>query len=91
MTNKDETSENRQNQVEESDTNEEQGSTSQQNNSGSETSGQELRKEAKTEDSLALPLLTGISPAGFLSAKVKQPGGTDHVVEVRSDSGWSET
>uniref|UniRef100_A0A3P8VXA8 MAX dimerization protein MGA n=1 Tax=Cynoglossus semilaevis TaxID=244447 RepID=A0A3P8VXA8_CYNSE len=82
MTNKDETSENRQNQVEESDTNEEQGSTSQQNNSGSETSGQELRKEAKTEDSLALPLLTGISPAGFLSAKVKQPGGTDHVVEV---------
>ncbi|XP_022621822.1 MAX gene-associated protein [Seriola dumerili] len=32
--------------------------------------------------SMALPFLTGISPAGFLSANRKQPGGTDHLVQV---------
>ncbi|XP_054470209.1 MAX gene-associated protein-like, partial [Anoplopoma fimbria] len=32
--------------------------------------------------SMALPFLTGVSPAGFLSANRKQPGGTDHLVQV---------
>ncbi|XP_026195007.1 MAX dimerization protein MGA a isoform X3 [Anabas testudineus] len=41
--------------------------------------------EVRTEDkmnSMGLPFLTGISPAGFLSANKKKPGGTDHLVQV---------
>jgi len=34
--------------------------------------------------SMALPFLTGVSPAGFLSANRKQPGGPDHLVQVRA-------
>lgn len=43
--------------------------------------------EVRTEDkmnSMGLPFLTGISPAGFLSANKKKPGGTDHLVQVRT-------
>lgn len=35
---------------------------------------------------MGLPFLQGISPAGFLSANRKQPGGTDHVIQVTSHS-----
>lgn len=35
---------------------------------------------------MGLPFLQGISPAGFLSANRKQPGGTDHVIRVTSHS-----
>lgn len=31
---------------------------------------------------MGLPFLTGISPAGFLSANRKQAGGSDHVIKV---------
>lgn len=37
----------------------------------------------KRGDNMALPFLMGVSPAGFLSATRKQPGGTDHLVQVR--------
>lgn len=33
---------------------------------------------------MALPFLTGISPAGFLSAQPKEPGGADHLIRVSS-------
>ncbi|KAM8916660.1 MAX dimerization protein MGA a isoform 2-T8 [Spinachia spinachia] len=36
----------------------------------------------KSMVSMALPFLTGVSPAGFLSANRKQLGETDHVVQV---------
>uniref|UniRef100_A0A671TVR1 MAX dimerization protein MGA a n=1 Tax=Sparus aurata TaxID=8175 RepID=A0A671TVR1_SPAAU len=50
--------------------------------------GRESRKEKKKPRSqkvtvgMGLPFLTGISPAGFLSANKKQPGGTDHLIRV---------
>lgn len=31
---------------------------------------------------VALPFLQGVSPAGFLSANRRQPGGSDHVIQV---------
>lgn len=34
--------------------------------------------------SMGLPFLTGISPAGYLSANRKKLGGTDHPVQVRT-------
>uniref|UniRef100_A0A3Q1JX18 T-box domain-containing protein n=1 Tax=Anabas testudineus TaxID=64144 RepID=A0A3Q1JX18_ANATE len=40
---------------------------------------QQKREEDKM-NSMGLPFLTGISPAGFLSANKKKPGGTDHLV-----------
>lgn len=52
--------------------------------------GRESRKEKKKPRSqkvtvgMGLPFLTGISPAGFLSANKKQPGGTDHLIRVMS-------
>lgn len=36
----------------------------------------------RRSDSPALPFLTGISPAGFLSANKKQPSGTDQLIQV---------
>ncbi|XP_068456296.1 MAX dimerization protein MGA a [Clinocottus analis] len=41
-----------------------------------------LVSKRKMMVSKALPFLTGVSPAGFLSANRKQPGGTDHLVQV---------
>ncbi|XP_071400068.1 MAX dimerization protein MGA a [Centroberyx affinis] len=51
---------------------------------GREKSGEEMkgRAEKTKRRSMALPFLTGISPAGFLSASRKEPGGTDHLVQV---------
>ncbi|XP_020510438.2 MAX dimerization protein MGA a isoform X2 [Labrus bergylta] len=43
---------------------------------------QDIRSEKKKRISLGLPFLTGVSPAGFLMTKRKQPGGTDHLVQV---------
>ncbi len=50
-----------------------------------ETSRQEIKKSLRKKKklvTLALPFLAGISPAGFLSANKKQPGGTDHLIQV---------
>ncbi|KAM6912837.1 MAX dimerization protein MGA a [Xenentodon cancila] len=48
--------------------------------------GQENSREMKSEQRrrllMALPFLTGVSPAGFLSANKKQPEGPDHLVQV---------
>ncbi|XP_056248740.1 MAX dimerization protein MGA a isoform X5 [Seriola aureovittata] len=85
-----------QRQVEEDDIPEEEGSTPLQvdNRRGrgrggwrKRTKAEKKRRERKRMKkkkmvSMALPFLTGISPAGFLSANRKQPGGTDHLVQV---------
>ncbi|KAM6917356.1 MAX dimerization protein MGA a [Lycodopsis pacificus] len=44
----------------------------------------EMKKVSKRKMmvSMALPFLTGVSSTGFLSANRKQPGGTDHLVQV---------
>lgn len=39
-------------------------------------------KDGRRRADMGLPFLTGVSPAGFLSANRKQPGETDHVVKV---------
>lgn len=39
-------------------------------------------KDGQRRADMGLPFLTGVSPAGFLSANRKQPGETDHVVKV---------
>lgn len=49
--------------------------------------GQEVAERTKEKDDqsmadMGLPFLTGISPAGFLSANPKQPGDQDHAVKV---------
>lgn len=49
-----------------------------------EGSEDKMRTEEKRMNSMGLPFLTGISPAGFLSANRKKPGGTDHLVQVRT-------
>ncbi|XP_071354656.1 MAX dimerization protein MGA a isoform X2 [Trachinotus anak] len=76
-----------QREVEEGDIQEEEGSTLQQVDDGRERSGGKMKTEKKKKIqkkmvNMALPFLTGISPAGFLSANRKQPGGTDHLVQV---------
>ncbi|XP_069008865.1 MAX dimerization protein MGA a isoform X1 [Embiotoca jacksoni] len=48
---------------------------------GKEREEEKLRSDKK-KFGLGLPFLRGISPAGFLSAQMKQPGGTDHLVQV---------
>lgn len=40
------------------------------------------RKVSKAMVGIALPFLQGVSPAGFLSASRRQPGGSDHVIQV---------
>lgn len=40
-------------------------------------------EEKMRTEKMGLPFLTGISPAGFLSANRKKLGGTDHLVQVR--------
>lgn len=70
-----------QREVEEGDITEEDGFTDQQVDDWTESSGQEVTSEAKVN--MALPFLTGISPAGFLSANRKAPGGTDQPIQVR--------
>ncbi|XP_039992476.1 MAX dimerization protein MGA a isoform X3 [Xiphias gladius] len=72
-----------QREVEEGDIQEEEVSTFHQVDDGRERSGGKMKIKAKKKMvSMALPFLTGISPAGFLSATRKQPGGTDHLVQV---------
>ncbi|XP_040916048.1 MAX dimerization protein MGA a isoform X3 [Toxotes jaculatrix] len=73
-----------QREVEEEDIQEEAGSTLHQVDDGRERSGGKMKMKAtkKKKVIMALPFLTGISPAGFLSANRKQPGGTDHLVQV---------
>lgn len=49
--------------------------------------GREVKETTKGKDgrrraNMGLPFLTGISPAGFLSANRKQPGERDHVIKV---------
>lgn len=47
--------------------------------------GGERRAKEKDEQrraNMGLPFLTGISPAGFLSATRKQPGERDHAIKV---------
>ncbi len=75
-----------QQEVEGGDVEEEAGLTVHQVHDRRESSREEMemRSQKKRERvSMALPFLTGISPAGFLSANRKQPGGTEHLVEVR--------
>lgn len=76
-----------QRQVEEGDIEEEAGSAVHQVHDGRE-SNREMRMRSKKKKkkmvSMALPFLTGISPAGFLSANRKQAGGTDHLVQVKT-------
>lgn len=76
-----------QREVEEGDIEEEAGSTVHQVHDGRNSGREELKmrsEEKKKMASMALPFLTGVSPAGFLSANRKQPGGTDHTVQVTS-------
>lgn len=51
--------------------------------------GREVKERPKGKDgrrraNMGLPFLTGISPAGFLSANRKQPGEKDHVIKVNA-------
>lgn len=51
--------------------------------------GREVKERPKGKDgrrraNMGLPFLTGISPAGFLSANRKQPGERDHVIKVNA-------
>lgn len=48
------------------------------------TEEKKWRVERREMMGMALPFLTGISPAGFLIANRKQPGGTDDQVQVSS-------
>lgn len=54
---------------------------------GKSGSGQKVRlkprKVGVAAVGVALPFLQGVSPAGFLSASRRQPGGSDHVIQVR--------
>lgn len=71
---------------------EEEGSTPQQPRDWTERQWRKRRMRAVRREkkkkrrmvTMALPFLIGISPAGFLSANKKQPGGTDHLVQVRT-------
>ncbi|XP_045918360.1 MAX dimerization protein MGA a isoform X2 [Micropterus dolomieu] len=68
-----------QREVEDGDIEEEAGSTAHQVRDG----GERAKLRSKEERvSMALPFLTGISPAGFLSANRKQQGATEHTVQV---------
>ncbi|XP_070697775.1 MAX dimerization protein MGA a [Pempheris klunzingeri] len=75
-----------QREVEEDDFEEEEGSTVHQVHDGKESGREDMRtiskKKRRRMANMALPFLTGISPAGFLSANKKQAGGTDHLVQV---------
>lgn len=52
----------------------------------SSSSGQKVKlKQKKVREAMvgvALPFLQGVSPAGHLSASKRQPGGSDHVIQV---------
>lgn len=39
-------------------------------------------RDRRRRAGMGLPFLAGVSPAGFLSANRKQPGDTDHLVQV---------
>ncbi|AWP15925.1 putative MAX gene-associated protein-like [Scophthalmus maximus] len=74
-----------QQEVEGGDIQEEESPTPHQVDAGSERSEGKTKIKAEKKNKtvgMALPFLTGISPAGFLSARRKQPGGTDHLVQV---------
>ncbi|XP_076022112.1 MAX dimerization protein MGA a isoform X2 [Genypterus blacodes] len=61
---------------------EEAGSAGAQEDNERRTEERKQRIERKKMMGMALPFLTGISPAGFLIADRKQPGGTDDLVQV---------
>ncbi|KAM9341612.1 MAX dimerization protein MGA a [Symphorus nematophorus] len=77
-----------QREVEDDDMDEEEAavSTADQVHDRTESIKEEVRipqkKKKKKMVRMALPFLTGISPAGFLSANKKQPGGTDQLIQV---------
>ncbi|TMS21242.1 hypothetical protein E3U43_015215 [Larimichthys crocea] len=71
-----------QREVEEEDIEEDMDSTAHHVHDGRERRKEEVRSKKKKMVTMALPFLTGISPAGFLSANRKQPGGTEHLVQV---------
>ncbi|XP_026164161.1 MAX dimerization protein MGA a isoform X2 [Mastacembelus armatus] len=72
-----------QREVEDGDIKEDERSTLHQVADGKMSGGKiEINAEKTTQVRMALPFLTGISPAGFLSANKKQPGGTDQLVQV---------
>nr|XP_043874058.1 MAX gene-associated protein-like [Solea senegalensis] len=81
---KEEPPEDWQREVEEGEIEEEEGSPCEQVDGESDMKERErsTRAEKKKKKSLALPFLTGISPAGFLAARKKSAGETDPVVEV---------
>ncbi|XP_072221389.1 MAX dimerization protein MGA a isoform X4 [Leuresthes tenuis] len=72
-----------QKEVEEGDIEQEEEScTGYQGDDGQKRSGEEMKSLKKRKGSVALPFLAGVSAAGFLSADKKQPGGTDHMIQV---------
>ncbi|XP_058472253.1 MAX dimerization protein MGA a isoform X2 [Solea solea] len=82
---KEEPPEDWQREVEEGEIEEEEGSPCEQVDGESDMKERERSTRAekkKKKKSLALPFLTGISPAGFLAARKKSAGETDPVVEV---------
>lgn len=54
---------------------------------GKSSSRQKVRRKQRKVGAatvgMALPFLQGVSPAGFLSASRRQPGGSDRVIQVR--------
>lgn len=71
-----------QQELEEGEVKEEAGSTVRQVHDGRESRKEEKKPRSKVMVGMGLPFLTGISPAGFLSANKKQPGGTEHLIRV---------
>ncbi|CAG5866968.1 unnamed protein product [Menidia menidia] len=72
-----------QKEVEESDIEpEEETCASYQVDDGQKKSPEEMKSLKDKEPTTALPFLTGVSPAGFLSANRKQPGGSDLTIQV---------
>lgn len=73
-----------QQELEEGEVMEEAGSTVCQVHDGRENRKEKKKPRSQKVVAMGLPFLTGISPAGFLSANKKQPGGTDHLIRVTS-------
>lgn len=71
-----------QREVEEDDAVEDEDSSLPHRDNEKEMSKDETRTKETQMNSLGLPFLTSISPAGFLSASRKVPGGTEQLVQV---------
>lgn len=68
--------------VEEMDMLEVQGHDGKSSNSSGKKVKLKQKKVGKAIVDVALPFLQGVSPAGFLSASPRQPGGSDRVIQV---------